>query len=105
MSHDAAIVELREHAGTQFDPDLVALFCDLYTDHAPSPDPTILAMTTPEPRQLIRRERRAHEVGPASETMAADGHGLVALEPTDPPPARTRTGGGPPADKSGIAAS
>jgi len=105
MSHDAAIVELREHAGTQFDPDLVALFCDLYTDHAPSPDPTILAMTTPEPRQIMRRERRAREVGPASETMAADGHGLVELERNDVSAGRPRKGGGPPADKSGIAAS
>ncbi|HET8785458.1 MAG TPA: hypothetical protein VFM38_07470, partial [Candidatus Limnocylindrales bacterium] len=30
--------------GTQFDPELVELFCDLYADHAPEPDPTFLAM-------------------------------------------------------------
>jgi diguanylate cyclase (GGDEF)-like protein len=88
MSHEAAITELKQHAGTQFDPELVALFCDLYADEAPLPDPTVLAITNPPEGGLVRRERRVRAVevdsevvafdeAPGSETQAADATATV----------------------------
>ncbi len=45
MSHERPSRSCASHAGTQFDPELVSLFCDLYATAAPEPDPTVLAMT------------------------------------------------------------
>ncbi|MBY0397931.1 MAG: HD domain-containing protein, partial [Thermoleophilia bacterium] len=42
ISHEAAVDELRQHAGTQFDPELVEIFCDIYGSHAPQADPAAL---------------------------------------------------------------
>ena len=44
INHEQAIREIQRHAGTQFDPDLVGVFCDLFATQAPIPDASVELM-------------------------------------------------------------
>ncbi len=76
MSHEAAVRELRRHAGTQFDPQLVEAFCDLFADQPPVVEDWVAARSLNgkdgEARPPGRRRRSVHRgVALAGESSAA----------------------------------
>jgi diguanylate cyclase (GGDEF)-like protein len=71
MSHEAAVTELRRQAGTQFDPELVGLFCELFAEVPPRPDRRVAEMIGPVEEPKPRRRRRSGGAGGAGSGMAA----------------------------------
>jgi hypothetical protein len=77
IGHEAALRELRRNAGSQFDPSLVELFCQLYAEAPPVADPSVAALAGSdagpdsdaarlEPRPGISAGRPASVAVPAS---------------------------------------
>jgi diguanylate cyclase (GGDEF)-like protein len=93
IGHEAAIRELRRHAGTQFDPALVRLFCELFSFSAPAPDPDSVRVLA------ARRDVPAPSFEPARPTRplvaATISRPVIAKQPVAaPPPASRRAGNG-----------
>ncbi len=78
LSHQAALDELRLHSGTQFDPELVTLFCELFATAPPAPDPAMLARGMAVTETADRRVR--------THAATADDHRRRATRRAQPGP-------------------
>ncbi len=58
MTHAQAIREIQRHAGTQFDPEVVTVFCDLYAAERPVADPALLGGIVAPVTTHLRRHAR-----------------------------------------------
>jgi diguanylate cyclase (GGDEF)-like protein len=88
-SHQEALDELRRFAGTQFDPDVVDVFCRLYADVVP-PD------GLEEVYRLLERARggiRRIDARAAAEALGVGGGDEVETPPAEAATSRRRSGG------------
>jgi len=58
MTHARAIREIQRHAGTQFDPELVTVFCDLYAAERPAADFALIGGIVAPVATRVRRRTR-----------------------------------------------
>ena len=58
MTHAHAIREIQRHAGTQFDPELVTVFCDLYAAERPTADLALVSGVVAPRATAVRRPGR-----------------------------------------------
>lgn len=90
IGHEAAIRELRRHAGTQFDPALVRLFCELFSFSAPAPDPdSVRLLATPRDVPAVAPEP-ARPARPLIATTTS--RPIIAKQPAPAPAASRRAG-------------
>ena len=59
MSHAAAVKEIRRQSGIQFDPELVTLFCDMFSEVPPIPDRRVTELIDAVAPPKAGRRRRS----------------------------------------------
>ena len=97
LDHEQALRELRQNAGTQFDPDVVDVFCVIYAEGVP-PDGLEEVYRLHERARdgLERIDPHAAAAALANEARTAAGRAVSARRPRDPAthpaPARKATG-------------